>query len=368
MEGEGLSYKASGVDYDKLDWFKRYCQKKAYETKKNLARSGFAEPEKVRGESAYLVETESAYWAHVEEGLGTKNIVADQMLALTGVSYYAAIGVDTVAAIVNDLITSGALPVVVAMHAAVGDAAWFTEETRARDLAEGFARGCELAGAVWGGGETPALKGLVHDAGVVLAGSAMGRVEPKSRRIVGDIGAGDKIVCLHSSGIHTNGLTLCRKIAERLPNGLLTELEDGRSFGESLLDPSVIYAKFIAACQRRDATPKYAIHMTGHGWRKLMRADGDFVYEIDKTPPLKPIFRFILDRAGVDMKEAYGTFNMGVGFAVIVSADMADDCARLAQGEGYEAYVAGTVRAGNKSVVLRDRDIVFEEASLNIKS
>src|SRR5581483_5043247 len=137
------------------------------------------EPPAVRGESAYLIELPDCYLAHVEEGLGTKNLVADAMLALTGRSFYHAIGVDTVATIVNDVVTSGALPVSAAMRAAVINAAWFAAPERRRVLAAGCAAGCLAAGAAWGGGETPALKGIVERGAVVLAGSAIGRIAPK---------------------------------------------------------------------------------------------------------------------------------------------------------------------------------------------
>src|SRR5690606_25792896 len=140
---------------------------------------------------AYLLETPVEYLAHVEEGLGTKNLVADAVQKLTGKShYYHAIGIDTVATIVNDLITCGALPISIAMHAAVGDAAWFEDQDRASDLAAGFAEGCRRAGAVWGGGETPALRGMVEPHAIVLAGSAIGRINPKDNRIKGDVAAG----------------------------------------------------------------------------------------------------------------------------------------------------------------------------------
>src|SRR5689334_23381986 len=138
----GLTYEQTGVDYGPLDAFKRACQRAAATTTSALGRHGMSEPARVRGESAYLLEGPDAYLAHVEEGLGTKNLVADAVRARSGKSHYRAIGIDVVATIVNDLITCGALPVSLAMHAAVGDASFFGDEVRARDLAEGFAEGC----------------------------------------------------------------------------------------------------------------------------------------------------------------------------------------------------------------------------------
>ena len=99
-----LDYHSSGVNYDVLDEFKRHCQRSAATTTGLLARHGVTEPAGIRGESAYLLETPDEYLAHVEEGLGTKNLVADALISLTGESHYHAIGVDTVASIVNDLI------------------------------------------------------------------------------------------------------------------------------------------------------------------------------------------------------------------------------------------------------------------------
>src|ERR1035437_424883 len=133
-----LSYEQSGVYYDALDAFKRACQKAAATTTAGLAHHGLSEPAKIRGESAYLIETPDEYFAHVEEGLGTKNLIADSMLKLADKSFYRNIGIDTVATIVNDLISTGAMPVSVAMHAAVGDGQWFNDVRRSNDLAAGF--------------------------------------------------------------------------------------------------------------------------------------------------------------------------------------------------------------------------------------
>jgi phosphoribosylformylglycinamidine cyclo-ligase len=357
------------VDYDALDAFKRACQKAAEGTKGALAQHGLREPENVRGESAYLLEADDHFLAHVEEGLGTKNVVADAMLERTGKSFYRNIGVDTVATIVNDLITCGAMPISVAMHAAVGDAAWFAKGTRAADLAEGFSEGCRQANAVWGGGETPALKGIVKPETIVLAGSAVGQIRPKSNRITGDVRDGDVIVALASSGVHTNGLTLCRALSERLLEGYVTQMADGRMYGEALLDASVIYLKFVAACQAAGIGIHYAAHVTGHGWRKLMRLEEPFVYEIEAVPKMPEIFRFLIDKGPIDLREAYATFNMGIGFAVYVDAADAEKVLSVAKQSGYEGSVIGRVRKeGNgKRVEIKQLGIVFEGETLKVR-
>lgn len=364
-----LSYESSGVNYDVLDTFKRACQQAAASTRPALAAHQLSEPPSVRGESAYLLEGPDEYLAHVEEGLGTKNLVADAMLRLTGRSHYRAIGVDTVATMVNDLITCGALPISIAMHAAVGDAQWFELGSRARDLADGFAEGCRLSTAVWGGGETPALRGIVEPGAIVLAGSALGRIRPKAHRIAGNVKPGDAMVLVASSGVHTNGLTLCRALAERLPSGYLTALPGGRSYGEALLDPSVIYVSLVAGCQRAGIPLHYAVHVTGHGWRKLMRLETPFVYRVTQpgTPP--EIFNFLEKAGQLERREAYATFNMGVGFALYVSPGDADRCLALARSLGYTAWLGGEIHqeGTRKAVEIPSLGLTFEGDTLKVR-
>lgn len=364
-----LTYEAAGVNYDRLDAFKRACQAAARTTIGALADHGYHEPDETRGESAYLIESEDDYLAHVEEGLGTKNLVADAVQKLTGKCYYDAVAIDTVATIVNDLITCGALPISVAMHAAVGDSEWFADAERARKLAEGFAEGCRRAGAVWGGGETPTLKGIVEPHAIVLAGSAMGRIAPKDNRIFGQIDEGDAIIFLASSGVQTNGLTLCRKLAEQVEGGYLAKLADGRSYGEALLDPSVIYVDFVRACQRENLPLNYVAHVTGHGWRKLMRLAEPFVYRIDVVPPAPAVFPFIAEHAKLEAKEMYGTFNMGVGFAAYVPNEQAEAIVKLAERLGHRAWLAGRVlkQGDRKAVEIPSLGITYEADSLKLR-
>lgn len=369
-----LTYAAAGVNYDVLDAFKRSCQKAAAGTVGALSRHGFSEPEAIRGESCYLIETPTEYLAHVEEALGTKVMVADAMYALTGRSYYRNVAIDDVSTIVNDLCASGALPVAVAMYAAVGDDVFFSDERRSRDLAEGFAEGCRLAGAAWSGGETQTLKGMISSGTCVLGGSAFGRVFPKSNRVRNEVRAGDAIVILGSSGIQTNGLTLCRALADRLPEGYLTRLPDGRSYGEALLDPSVIYVNFMEACQKAGLGLRYTAHMTGHGWRKLMRLDAPFVYRIDALPEPQPVFALIAREAGLDERGMYGTFNMGAGWAAYVAPEDADRCVDIARRAGYAALKAGTVASEEgpdgrprKAVEILPLGIAYEGAELGIR-
>ncbi len=366
-----LSYESSGVRYDQLDAFKRACQKAAKTTAPLLADHGYSEPASTRGESAYLIEAADHYLAHVEEGLGTKNLVADAVQAATGKCFYREIAIDTVATIVNDLATCGALPISVAMHAAVGDSGWFSDAARMNALVEGWAEGCRQSGAVWGGGETPTLKGIVNPDTIVLAGSAIGKIAPKSLRITGDVKDGDSIIFLASSGVQTNGLSLCRLIAERLPQGYQTPIGfgDSRTYGEALLAPSVIYVAFVRECQRRGLKLNYVAHVTGHGWRKLMRLDEPFVYEITTPREPLPLFKFLEQAGPISTREMYATFNQGIGFAAYVSPELTEQVLAAAQASGYDAWLAGRVhKDGNrKAVVIPSLGLDYDGSTLQVR-
>ena len=369
--GTDANGRRTGVRYDQLDAFKRACQKAARTTAGVLRDHGYAEPASTRGESAYLIEAEDHFLAHVEEGLGTKNLVADAVYAATGKCFYREIAIDTVATIVNDLITCGALPISVAMHAAVGDSGWFADAKRTQGLVDGFAEGCRAAGAVWGGGETPTLGGVVEPEAIVLAGSAIGKIAPKKLRIVGDVRDGDAIIFLASSGVQTNGLSLCRRLAAQLEQGYQTPIGHGdkRTFGEALLAPSVIYVAFVRECQRRGLKLNYVAHVTGHGWRKLMRLDESFVYEITTPRPAPALFEFMIEAGPIERREAYATFNMGIGFAAYVPPENVDATLAVAKATGYDAWLAGRVKKdGNrKAVVVPSLGLTFEGDTLQLR-
>src|SRR5688500_5395789 len=176
------------------------------------------------------------------------------------------------------------------MHLGVGASDWFKDERRTTDLVDGGKKACELARCAWGGGETPTLSGIVDAATVVLAGSAIGMVRPKGRLIRANVQHGDAIVLFESSGIHANGLTLARAIAARAPNGYLTPLPGGRTYGDALLDPTHIYVGVVEECLNQGVDIHYAVNITGHGWRKLMRAPDPFAYVIECIPAPQPVF------------------------------------------------------------------------------
>ena len=369
IERATITYASTGVSYDAMDPLKRLAQLRARATAPNLERFGMREVEASRGESAYVWEEPGSFRAFVIEGLGTKNRVADETRKITGKTYYDTLAQDTVAMIVNDLIVVGAEPQVVNAYFAVGSSDWFADEERSRDLVEGWARATSIAGAVWGGGETPTLKGIIEPDTIDLSGSAVGIVKPKKRLTLRDkLTSGDAILLVESSGIHANGLTLARTIASRLPEEYATPLSDGKSYGESLLAPTHIYAGLTRDLFEAGIDIHYMVNITGHGWRKLMRARKDFSYVIDQVPDPQPVFRFIQEQSRNDDREMYGNFNMGAGFAIFLP----EKDAKLARKIAFKKHKLSTLKAGyieqgQKQVVIRPKNIEFKGETLGVR-
>ncbi|MBN1326284.1 phosphoribosylformylglycinamidine cyclo-ligase [Candidatus Falkowbacteria bacterium] len=372
---KGMTYSGVGVNYDAMDPFKRAAQKAGLATSENILRLNMMEFEASRGESAYLIERSDCFLAHVEEGLGTKNLVAEIMYKLTGQLFFGNVAQCTVAMIVNDMITLGALPISLAMHLAVGSSKWFDDKERAEDLVAGWKKACDLARCAWGGGETPTLRDIVGPETVVLSGSAIGIIEPKSRLIRGNIQDGDAIIIFLSSGIHANGLTLAREIASKLPRGYLTLLEGPGgghlplTYGEVLLKPTTIYVPVIEDCLDAGIDIHYAVNITGHGWRKLMRHTDPFVYIVEEIPTPQPIFRFMQEHGPVSDEEAYGNLNMGAGFALYVSEKDVKRVMQISEQNQIPAMVAGHIeKKGNqKKVIIKPKNITFAARTLKVR-
>ena len=364
-----LNYAAAGVDYGLIDPLKVAAQRAAAATATQLAAHGFAEVAASRGESAYVVDVGPFHLASIVECLGSKALVADEMARLTGRShYYAGIAQDTIAMAINDLVTVGATPLVVQAYWAAGGSEWFADAARAQALVAGWRQACESCGVAWGGGETPALAGIVEAGRIDLAAACTGIVAPKSRLSLGErLGPGDAIVLLASSGIHANGLSLARKLAERLPQGYLTPIDGGATYGEALLAPTVLYAPVTEALHRAGVEVHYAANVTGHGWRKLLRHPAPLTYRIDSVPPVPPVLRFIRRHAAMDDAEAYGTFNMGAGFALFVATEDAARTVEVARAHGVEAWHAGRVEAGAKRLVVEPLALEFGDDALRLR-
>jgi phosphoribosylformylglycinamidine cyclo-ligase len=366
------AYAAAGVDYETLDRGKREAQAEALATATSLVARGFAELAETRGESAYVIDVGDAYLSTVTEALGTKNLIADAVRPLTGRSHYDTIAQDTVATILNDLATVGGVPLSLTAYWGTGSSEWFADEERMSDLTTGWARACARAGCSWGGGETQTITGIVEPLAVNLAGAGVGIIQPKNKLLVGSrIESGDAILVAPSTGLHANGATLARKIAAELEDGYASDVPDdpgGRCFGEVLLDPTPLYGPLIEAVQGWGIDLHYAVHVTGHGLRKLMRAEVAMRYVIDELPFVPPIFRFMCERAKMTAEEAYGTFNMGFGFALYLPMAAAADALLAAKSAGFDLVYVGYAEKGPRQVFLRPLGITFEGSSLKIRA
>ena len=351
-----LSYEQAGVKYELIDPLKVAAQRAAASTAGHLARHAFEEVTASRGESAYVVDLGHFYLASIVECLGTKTLVADAMWR-DGENFFASIAQDTIAMAVNDRVTVGATPLVVQAYWAAGGSDWVADGARAQALVQGWKAACDTVGASWGGGETPALAGIVEEGRIDLAASCTGLVNPKPRLTLGEhLGPGDAIVLLQSSGIHANGLSLARKLAERLPQGYQTpigsETEPDLRYGPALLAPTLLYSPVTEALWAAGVRVHYAANITGHGWRKLLRHPKALTYRVHTLPPVPPVLRFMQQQAAMDDAEAYGTLNMGAGFALFVHGDDAERTVATARAQGIEAWVAGRVEAGPKQLFI----------------
>jgi phosphoribosylformylglycinamidine cyclo-ligase len=361
-------YAEAGVDYSKIDPSKLLAQELAAKTAQHLGRLNLEEIASSRGESAYVVKMGDISIAFVTEALGTKNLVADAVRKYTGRTHYDAIARDTVATILNDLCSVGARPACLTAYWGAGDGAWFSDAERARDLTQGWAAACEECRVSWGGGETQVLPSLIEAGRVVLGGSAVGIITPSSATLHGDrLEVGDQILIAPASGIHANGLSLARKIASQLPQGYETRIDDGRTYGEALLDPTPQYAPLVENLQVAGVPLHYAAHITGHGWRKIMRAARQLTYLVRQVPTVPPVLTFLAKHAEMSAQEAYGTLNMGAGFALYVPAAAVDAALQVGKQSGFELLHAGEVQAGPQRVVIEPLGITYEGESLQVR-
>jgi phosphoribosylformylglycinamidine cyclo-ligase len=375
-----MTYAGTGVDYNAMDPFKRMAQAAARETNLCVEDFGFSLVPWTRGESITLLKTPIGYFGLVVEGLGTKNIVADvmyeldqQMGAPNPRTWYDMTSRCNVAMAANDAITLGARPICYGQYTAVDEGGWFDHQQRSRDLIEGTKEACLESGCTWVGGETPTLRDIIMPGKADLAGGMIGFIA-REEWLQGPhrIQDGDAIVLVESSGIHANGLTLARAIAAKLDQGYLTRLPDGRTYGETLLDPTIIYVPLLRLLQDHGVELHYGVNITGHGWRKLMRAPQPFTYVVERVPKPPLIFEAIQKYGPVDDKEAYGNLNMGAGFAFYMPASEAWKALVVLEESEYadrfKLLIAGSIESSpEKKVVIKPKGIVFEADSLQVR-
>lgn len=377
MSGTSMTYEGTGVNYPAMDPFKRACQISAQWTSSYLGRHDLEEVKWTRGESVYLIfdRKRNCFWGHVHEGLGTKNLVADALSPITGQRYYQYAAMDTLAMGINDAATLGVRPTTVTMHLAVGTSSWFDDMERSQALIDGWVNTCKYARCTWAGGETPTLKDVILPEAAELSCSVYGIIDPPEKLIKGDIEHGDHIVLLGSSGIHANGLTMARRIADELPKGYATLMSDGEMYGEALVTPTHIYSRVVEDCLDAGVNIHYTANITGHGWRKLMRSTKPFHYVITTLPEPQPVFRFIQEHGRVSNEEMYGNFNMGAGFALYVPPGDVDRVTAIANEHHMTALDAGFIDAGlrprqnaeEKKVIIEPLGIEWTGEALGVR-
>lgn len=254
------------------------------------------------------------------------------------------------------------------LHVAAYPNEWYADLKRWQGLIEGTLAACNLAGASWGGGESATDRDIIVSGKSLLSGSATGIIFPASKVLSEEkLEEGDRIVLLESSGVHANGITLLRReLLTRLPQGYKTKLSDGRSYGEVLITPTVIYSKIVEEVVI-NSNAHYAVHITGHGWRKIMRANKPFTYVLEKILNPQPIFETIQQYSNSSQKEMYDTYNMGAGFALFVPEKEVEKVIKIAKKNKIKALDAGYIKKGPKQIIIEPLAITFFSDDLNIR-
>ncbi|BBI35704.1 phosphoribosylformylglycinamidine cyclo-ligase [Cohnella abietis] len=279
------------------------------------------------------------------DGVGTKLKLAFAM------DKHDTIGIDAVAMCVNDVIVTGAEPLFFLDYLACDKI--IPEKIEA--IVKGIADGCQQAGCALIGGETAEMPGMYHDGEYDIAGFTVGIVDRKKAIDGSTIQAGDAVIGLASSGIHSNGFSLVRRLLLEQKGYALTdkpsELE-GKTLGDVLIEPTRIYVKQILKLLD-SVTIKGMAHITGGGFiENIPRVLPEGV-NVDITPgswPVLPIFGLMQQAGSITDRDMYTTFNMGVGMVLVVPAEQAEQALALAQEQGEQAYRIGTVTEGSKVV------------------
>src|SRR5829696_1435357 len=238
------------------------------------------------------------------DGVGTKLLIAEEL------GRWDSVGIDCVAMNVNDVICVGAEPLAMLDYIAVPSA----DPDVMREVGKGLRRGAELARIEIPGGELAQLGEIVN--GLDLVGTSIGLVDLDAVVTGSAIEAGDAVIGLPSSGLHSNGYTLARTALESIP---LDDVRLGRPLGEVLLEPTEIYVRAVIELLRSEADVRGLAHLTSGGLDNLLRLDADVGYEIDDPLPVPEIFALITERGSVSDEEMHEVFNMGCGFCCVVA-------------------------------------------------
>ena len=278
------------------------------------------------------------------DGVGTKLTLAFMM------DKHDTVGIDCVAMCANDVACAGAKPLFFLDYIAVGK----NVPERVEQIVAGVAEGCVQAGCALIGGETAEMPGFYPKEEYDLAGFCVGMAD-KAKLIDGaQMKAGDALIGVSSSGVHSNGFSLVRKVFNITPERLELYLQEcGKTLGEELLTPTRIYVKSLLALMEKVAVHGVS-HITGGGfYENIPRMLPDHLRAaVEKAKvPVRPIFK-VIQSEGVSEHDMYNTFNMGIGLCVAVAAEQADEAVRILRENGEEACILGEVREGEKGIDL----------------
>lgn len=281
------------------------------------------------------------------DGVGTKLKIAMLM------DRHNTIGIDAVAMCVNDIICSGAAPLFFLDYIACGK----NIPEKIADIVGGVAEGCVRAGCALIGGETAEHPGMMAEDDYDLAGFSVGMVDRENIIDGKDMKPGDVIIALASSGVHSNGFSLVRRVFDVENSDIKSPVASlgGKSIGDALLEPTKIYVKSILAAMKK-VNIKGISHITGGGfYENIPRSIPDgLCADIDKSAVrVLPIFDLIAKTGNIPERDMFNTFNMGVGMSVIVSGEEAETALEIFRACGEDAYVIGSIVEGEEGVILR---------------
>lgn len=344
---QGTAYAAAGVDTDRaalylsnlLEWVRKTADNRAGTGRSLLDVGYFASVLDIgRGQGLALTT----------DGVGTKILVAE----LAG--RYDTIGIDCIAMNVNDLICVGAEPVAMLDYLAVQD----TDPEIATQIGKGLYEGAREAEIVIPGGELAQLKDMVkgvrENSGIDLAGAAFGLVDVADINTGSALAEGDVLIGLRSTGLHSNGFTLARKVLLEDAGLALDSTIDatGKTIADLLLAPTHIYVKEFKALKRHHVTLKAILNITGDGLFNLSRVTAPVGFVIDHLPTPQGIFSEIQSRGSVPVEEMYQVFNMGLGFCFVVPQDEVRDALDVLGKFPMEAQVIGRVVADREKKIV----------------
>ena len=262
------------------------------------------------------------------------------------------IGIDCVAMCVNDVACAGGEPLFFLDYIACGK----NYPEKIATIVKGVAEGCRMAGAALVGGETAEHPGMMPEDDYDIAGFAVGVVDQKDLITGEHIKPGDTLVAIASSGVHSNGFSLVRKVFDMTVESLNTYYEElGQTLGEALLTPTRIYVKALKSVKDAGVTVKGCSHITGGGFYEnipRMLPEGINAH-VDRTSYQVPaIFRLLQEKGGIAEQMMYNTYNMGIGMLLAVEPKDAEKTVAAIEAAGESAWIAGTCQAGEKGVTL----------------